>query len=178
MERKDATRDSKAQRKLSVFPAVSDLGVKVSGLGKEDQGSGKGGLKGLRKGLRRNTRRSLKPANRRWVARRRLGEPTQIGPWPRASSPGRWQEAGAGRMGRGPKERVSPSDEFSGRRRPPKRPPDSDYAKGGDSGVHHGSPEFSIEHRDEPPCDPVTDAEIPADDRRFPVSEVDRGGCS
>jgi hypothetical protein len=85
----------------------------------------------------------LKPANRRWVARRRLGEPTQTGPWPRASSPGRWQEAGPGRMGRGPKERVSPPDEFFSRRRSPKRPPDGDCARNGDFGMKSGSQTFT-----------------------------------
>jgi hypothetical protein len=151
----------------------------VSGRGKEDQGSGKGGPKRLRKGLRRNTRRSLKPANRRWVARRRLGE--KIGPWLKVAGTGRRQGTGLGRMGSDPgdqTERGSPPDGVSGHRRPPSHPPDGDYAKGGDSGVNHGSPEFPIEHRDEPPRDSVTDAEIPADDRQFPVSEVDRGGRS
>jgi hypothetical protein len=165
---------TKIKGELAEFLA---LGVTVSGRGKEDQGSGKGGPKRLRKGLRRNTRRSLKPANRRWVARQRLGEPTETGPWPRASSPGRRQRTGAGKMGGAPTvptaQGSSPGD-FSGHQRPPRRPPDGNYAKDGDS----GSPEFSIQHRDEPPRDSATDADIQADDQQFPVSKVDRGACS
>jgi len=102
------------------------LGVKVSGRGKEDQGSGKGGPKRLRQGLRGNTRRSMKPANWRWVARRRLGEPTQTGPWPSASSPGRRLETGAERIGEAPTARASqgsPPDDFSGHQRHPNVPP-------------------------------------------------------
>jgi hypothetical protein len=55
------------------FLAVSDLGVKVSGRGEGDKGSGKGGPKRLRKVLRSNTRGSTKPVIRR-LAARRLGE--------------------------------------------------------------------------------------------------------
>jgi hypothetical protein len=41
--------------------------------------------------------------------------------------------------------------------------------------VNHGSPEFSIPNRDKPPWDFVTDADIQANNRHFPLREVDRG---
>lgn len=79
------------------FLAVSDLGVKASGRGEGDKGSGKGGgPKRLRKVLRSNTRGSTKLVIWR-LAARRLKEQieTQIGPWPRASSLVWRQETGA-----------------------------------------------------------------------------------
>jgi hypothetical protein len=102
---------------------VSDLGVKVSGCGEGDRGSGKGGPKRLRKVLRSNTRGSMKLAIRHLAAKKRLKKQTemQIGLWPRVSSPGWRQETGPRRMGGGPMERDSPPDKFSGHRRPPKR---------------------------------------------------------
>jgi hypothetical protein len=75
-------------------------------------------------------------------------------------------------------ERDSPPDGVSGHQRPPRCPLDDSYAKDGDSGMNHGSPKFSIQHRDEPPRNSVTDADIQADDRQFPVSEVDGGASS
>lgn len=161
MERKDATRDSITQRKLTEFPTVSELGLKVSVCGVGDKGSGKGGPKRLRKVLLSSTRGSTKPAIQRLVARR-LGEQIkmQIGPWPSASSPGRQQELGAGRMAGGLTKRVSPPDEFSGQRQPPKRHPDSDYRKNGDLGVTSSSLDHSVRNRE------------------FPLRDVDRGAHS
>jgi hypothetical protein len=158
--------------------AVPKFGMNGSGRGKKDPGLGKRGPKKKRQERRDNVR-GFKVLEIRRLARKRLGE--QTGPWLRSPFTGWRQGTGLGRMGSEPENPTkcgSPPDGVFGHRRPPSRPPDGDYAKGGDSGVNHSSPEYSIEHRDEPPCDPVTDAEIPADDRRFPVSEVDRGGCS
>jgi hypothetical protein len=75
-------------------------------------------------------------------------------------------------------KRDSPPDGISGHQRPPRRPPDDNYAKDSDSGMNHGSPEFSIQHKDEPPRDSMTDADIQADDRQFSLSEVDGGASS
>jgi hypothetical protein len=78
------------------FLTVSDLGVKVSGRGEGDKGSGKGGPKRLRKVLRSNTRGSTKLVIWRLAARKlREQIETQIGPWPRVSSLVRRQETGA-----------------------------------------------------------------------------------
>jgi hypothetical protein len=60
-------------------------------------------------------------------------------------------------MGGGPTEQVSPPDEFSCHRRPPKRHPDGDYEKNGDLGVTSGSSNHSVRNRE------------------FPLREVDRG---
>jgi len=70
-------------------------------------------------------------------------------------------------MGRGLTKRDSPSDKFFGHWRPPKRHPDGDFAKNGDCGVSHGSPEFSIPNRDEPPYDSVMDGDIQVDNRHL-----------
>jgi hypothetical protein len=83
------------------------------------------------------------------LARRRLGEPTQTGPWPRASFPGWWQETGAGRMGgapTGPTTQGSPPGYLSGHRRPPKLPPDGNDAKDGDSGMKSGNPDLAAQN--------------------------------
>jgi hypothetical protein len=173
-ERRNAT---KIKGELAEFLA---LGVKVSGRGKKDTGWDKGGPKKKRQVRRANNRGfKFKVSAIRSSARKRLGKETRS--WLRVAGTGQRQGAGLGRMGSDPEdpmERGSPSDGVSGHRRPPRRPPDGDYAKGGDSGLDHGSPEFSIEHRGELPCDSVMGAEIPANDRQFPVSKVDRGACS
>jgi hypothetical protein len=160
--------------------AVSKFGINGSGRGKKDTGLGKRGPKKKRQVRRPNIRDfKLKVSAIQCSARKGLGKKT--GPWLRVAGIGQWQGIGLGRMGSDPEDPTkssSPSDGVSGHRQPPSRLPDGDYAKGGDSGVNHGSPEFSIEHKDEPPRDFVMDAEIPADDRQFPVSEVDRGGRS
>jgi hypothetical protein len=62
---------------------------------------GNGGPKKKRQVLRANIQGFTVSAI--WcLVRRRLGEPTQTGPWPRASFPGWRQETGAGRMGGAP----------------------------------------------------------------------------
>jgi len=158
--------------------AVSKFGVNGSGRGKKDLGLGKRGPKKKRQVRRDNVRRFKVPEMRR-SAKKRLGEKTK--PWLKVAGTGRRQGTGLRRMGSDPEdptERGSPPDGVSGHWRPPNRSPNGDYAKGGDSGVNHGSPEISTEHRDKPPYDSVTDAEKLADDRQFPVSEVDRGGRS
>lgn len=186
MERKDATRDSKAHRKLSVFPAVSDLGVKMSGRGEGDKGSGRGGPKRLRKMLRSNTQGPTKPEIRRLATRKRLGEKTelQIEPWPRASSPGWRLEIGAGRMGGAPTARTlqgSLPDNFSVHWQPPKRTPDGDCAKNKDFGLNSDSPDFSVKMKwvtakkvENQPIS-VKDAASWVKDGQFPLREADRG---
>jgi hypothetical protein len=107
----------------------------MSGCGKRDRGLGKGGPKRLRKMLQSNTRGPTKPAIRCLMARKMLGEKTelQIGSWPRASSIGWRQETRAGRMVGGPTERAS------------KRPPDGDCAKNGGFGLNSGSLDFFVQ---------------------------------
>jgi hypothetical protein len=73
----------------------------------------------------------------------------QIGPWPIASSPGWRQETGAGRMGGAPTIPMAqgpPPDDFSGQRRPPRRPPNGDYAKDRDSGMKSASPDLAVQN--------------------------------
>jgi hypothetical protein len=152
---------------------VFEFGVNGSGHGKKDTGLGKIGQKKTRQ-VRRDNVQGFKVPAIRHSARNRLEEKT--GSWLRVAGIGRQQGTGLGRMGSDPKDpmkRGSPPDGISSHRRPPYRPLDGDYAKGGDFGVNHNSPEFSIEQRDEPPCDSMTEAEIP--DRQSRIFD-ERGG--
>jgi hypothetical protein len=111
--------------------AVSKFGVNGSGRGKKDPGLGKRGPKKKRQ-VRRDNVRGFKVPEIQRLARKRLGE--QTGPWLRSPFTGRRQGTRFGRMGSEPENPTkcgSPPDGVSGHRRPPSRPPDGDYAKGG-----------------------------------------------
>jgi hypothetical protein len=133
---------------------VSKFSVNGSGRGKKDTGLGIRGPKKTRQ-VRRYNVRGFKVLVIRRSARKRLGEQTR--PWLRQPYPGRRQDPAAGTMEGGPTERASSPGYFSGHRRPPRRPPDGNYAKDGDSSMKNGSPGLAVPNRE------------------FPLREVDRG---